>query len=154
MTNADDIQHHSLNNHCWKSKTHQNRNGSTFTYPLHTQTHTNTNTLCFFKFSSNLLKLSKPKTQPWKDIPWSLQQASCVFWHSSTYHDYNNSLVMMMMNSFCGMVDWRKAFSLVSSWDHCQRSSPLQIYDKLWASLQPAQNLSSGLVEWRRVQQW
>ena len=109
MTTADDIQHHSLNNHCWKSKTHQNRNGSTFTYPLHTQTHTNTNTLCFFKFSSNLLKLSKPKTQPWKDIPWSLQQASCVFWHSSTYHDYNNSLVMMMMNSFCGMVDWRKA---------------------------------------------
>ena len=25
---------------------------------------------------------------------------------------------------FCGMVDRRKAFSLISSRDHCQRSSP------------------------------
>ena len=23
---------------------------------------------------------------------------------------------------FCGMVDWQKAFSLISSRDHCQRS--------------------------------
>ena len=27
-------------------------------------------------------------------------------------------LLMMMMNCFCGMVDQRKAFSLISSWDH------------------------------------
>ena len=26
---------------------------------------------------------------------------------------------------FCGMGDQRKAFSLISSRDHCQRSSPL-----------------------------
>ena len=33
-------------------------------------------------------------------------------------------MMMMMMNCFCGMVDQRKAFSLISSQDHCQRSSP------------------------------
>ena len=36
---------------------------------------------------------------------------------------------MMMMNCFCDMVDWRKAFSLISSQDHCQRSSPSRISD-------------------------
>ena len=30
---------------------------------------------------------------------------------------------------FCGMVDRRKAFSLISSQDHCQRSSPSRISD-------------------------
>ena len=34
---------------------------------------------------------------------------------------------MMMMNCFCGIVDQRKAFSLISSRDHCQRSSPSRI---------------------------
>ena len=29
-------------------------------------------------------------------------------------------MMMMMINCFCGMVDWQKAFSLISSWDHCQ----------------------------------
>ena len=37
--------------------------------------------------------------------------------------------MMMMMNCFCGMVDRRKAFSLISSRDHCQRSSPTRISD-------------------------
>ena len=54
---------------------------------------------------------------------------------------------MMMMNCFCGMVDWRKGFSLISSWDHCQRSSPSQISDMLQAGFEPAQNLSSGFAE-------
>ena len=26
---------------------------------------------------------------------------------------------MKIMNCFCGMVDQRKTFSLISSWDHC-----------------------------------
>ena len=56
-------------------------------------------------------------------------------------------MMMMMMSSFCGMVDQRKAFSLISSWDHCQRSSPSQISDMLRARYEPAQKLSSGLVE-------
>ena len=55
---------------------------------------------------------------------------------------------MMVMNCFSGMVDQRKAFSLISSWDHCQRSSPSQISDTPQAGFEPAQNLSSGLVEW------
>ena len=57
-------------------------------------------------------------------------------------------MMMMMMNCFCGMVDRQKAFSLISSRDHCQRSSPLQISDMLRAGFEPVQNLISGLVEW------
>ena len=45
------------------------------------------------------------------------------------------------------MVDWRKAFSLISSQDHCQRSLPSRISDTLQAGFDPAQNLSSGLNE-------
>ena len=56
--------------------------------------------------------------------------------------------VMMMMNCFCGVVDQQKAFHLISSHDHCQRSSPSWISDTLQAGFEPAQNLSSGLVEW------
>ena len=55
---------------------------------------------------------------------------------------------MMMMNCFCGMVDWQKAFSLTFSRDHCQRSSPLWISDKPQAGFEPAHNLISGFVEW------
>ena len=53
----------------------------------------------------------------------------------------------MVINYFCGMVDQRKAFSLISSRDNCQRSSPLQISDTPQAGFEPVQNLSSGLVE-------
>ena len=56
-------------------------------------------------------------------------------------------MMMMMMNCFCGMVDRRKTFSLISSWDHCQRSSPSRISDTPRAGFETAQNLSSGLVE-------
>ena len=55
---------------------------------------------------------------------------------------------MMMMNSFCGTVDPWKTFSLISSWDHCQRSSPSWISDKQRAGFEPVLNLSSGFVEW------
>ena len=55
--------------------------------------------------------------------------------------------MVMMMNCFCGMVDGRKAFSVISSQSHCQRSSPSQISDTPRAGFEPAQNLSSGLVE-------
>ena len=49
-------------------------------------------------------------------------------------------------NCFCDMVDQRKAFSLISSRDHCQRSSPSRISDTPRVGFEPAQNLSSGLV--------
>ena len=57
-------------------------------------------------------------------------------------------MMMMIMNCFCGMVDQRKVISLISSRDHCQRSSPSRISDTSRARFEPAQNLSSGLVEW------
>ena len=56
-------------------------------------------------------------------------------------------MMMMMMNCFCGMVDRPKTLSLVSSRDHCQRSSPSQISDTPQVGFEPAQNLSSGLAE-------
>ena len=48
---------------------------------------------------------------------------------------------------FGGMVDRQKAFSLISSRDHCQISSPSQIADTPQAGFEPVENLSSGLVE-------
>ena len=39
------------------------------------------------------------------------------------------SAKMMMMNCFYDIVDQRKAFSLISSWEHCQRYSPSRISD-------------------------
>ena len=54
--------------------------------------------------------------------------------------------VMMMMNCFCGMVDQRKAYSLIPSWGHCWRSSPSQTPNTLQAGFEHAQNLNSGLV--------
>ena len=45
---------------------------------------------------------------------------------------------------FCGMVDRRKVFSLISSRDHRQRSSPSRISDTPRAGFELAQNLSSG----------
>ena len=57
-------------------------------------------------------------------------------------------MMMIMVNCFCGMVDWRKMFSLISNWDHCQRYSPSRTSDTTWAGFEPAQSLSSGLAEW------
>ena len=57
-------------------------------------------------------------------------------------------IYMMIMNCFCGMADRRKAFTLISSRDHCQRSSPSRISDTPRAGFEPAQSLNSGLVKW------
>ena len=54
-------------------------------------------------------------------------------------------MMMMMMNCFCSMVDLRKAFSLISSRDQCQRSSPSRISDTPLTGFEPPQNVSSGL---------
>ena len=55
-------------------------------------------------------------------------------------------MMVMMMNCFCSMVDQQKTFSLLSSRDHCQRSSSSQISNTPRAGFDPAQNLSSDLV--------
>ena len=67
---------------------------------------------------------------------------------SNTPYGKNDQYLMMKMTCFCSMVDWQKAFSLISSWDHCQRSSPSWISDTLRAGFELAQNLSLGFLEW------
>ena len=52
---------------------------------------------------------------------------------------------MMMINCFCGMVDQRRRSALFLAGNI--RSSPLQISDLPRTRFQPAQNVSSGLVE-------
>ena len=44
------------------------------------------------------------------------------------------------------MVDQGKELSLISSQDHCQRFSPLQISDMQQARYEPAQKLSSDIA--------
>ena len=58
-------------------------------------------------------------------------------------------MMMKTINCFCGMVDQRKAFSLISRKDHCQRFSSLQISDIHQAEFVSVRNLNSGLVEWK-----
>ena len=77
-----------------------------------------------------------------------------LFWNES-WHPQNFEQVIVafeqeheLMNCFCRMVDRRKASSLISSRDHCQRSSPSRISDMPWAGFEPVQNLSSGFDEW------
>ena len=45
---------------------------------------------------------------------------------------------------FCGMVDRRKTFSLISNREHCQRSYPSLLSDMSRAGFEPEQNLRSG----------
>ena len=56
-------------------------------------------------------------------------------------------MMMTMMNCFYGMVHERKAFSLISRRDHCQRSSPSRISDTRRVGFEPLQNVSSDFVE-------
>ena len=85
-------------------------------------------------------------------LSWSILSVSSVY--SISYRKYlspDDDDDDDMMNCFCGMVDRQKAFRLISSRDHCQRSSPSQISDTPRAGFEPAQSPSSGLVEWSCV---
>ena len=44
-------------------------------------------------------------------------------------------IMMIMMNCLCSINDQQKAFNLISSRDHCQRSSPSWIFDTPRAEL-------------------
>ena len=57
-------------------------------------------------------------------------------------------IMSVMMIYFCGLVDRQKTFSLISSRLHCPRSSLSRISNTPRAGFEPAQNLSSGFVEW------
>ena len=61
--------------------------------------------------------------------------------------DDDMMMMMMMKNCFCGIVNRRKTFSLISSRDHCQRSSPSRISDTPQSGFEPVQNLGSGFDE-------
>ena len=63
----------------------------------------------------------------------------------------NSTKSFWELNCFCGMVDRRNGFSVISSRDHCQRSSPSRISYTPRALFESAQSLSSGLVEWSRT---
>ena len=54
----------------------------------------------------------------------------------------------MMINCFCGMVGRTKSVSLISSRNHCQRSTPLRISNMPRARFESAQNLIPNFVEW------
>ena len=56
-------------------------------------------------------------------------------------------MMMMMMNSFCGMVDRRKALSPISSRHHYHGPSRSQISDTPRAIFESAENLSSDFDE-------
>ena len=56
-------------------------------------------------------------------------------------------MMMIMINCFCGMIDRRKVLGLISSRDHCQRSSPSQMSDTPQAGFEPAQISKSGFAE-------
>ena len=58
------------------------------------------------------------------------------------------NMMKMMMSCFCGVIDRRKVYSLISSRDHCQRSSQSRISDTPRAGFEPAQSPSSGIDEW------
>ena len=45
------------------------------------------------------------------------------------------------------MVDQQKALNLLFNFDHCQRFSPSQIFDRLQVEFDPAQDLSLVFVE-------
>ena len=68
------------------------------------------------------------------------QQWSCNTKDNDDNDDNNDEL-------FCGMVDRRKTFSLISSLDYCQRCSPSPISDTPQVGFEPVQDLSSGFVE-------
>lgn len=53
----------------------------------------------------------------------------------------DNEFFLMIMNSFCGMVDWQKAVILISCWDCFLRSNTPQ------PGFKPAQDLNSELEE-------
>ena len=82
--------------------------------------------------SYNSNKYSKANNKYSKSYDQKQESKHIIYLHVNHLYTYTMSKFlptngfkwMMVMNCFCGMVDPRKAFSLISSRDHCQRSSP------------------------------
>ena len=95
------------------------------------------------------LEYGKPKKNFPAIFKWRLHDWTHKLYFNSWYFSFHQKwMTKMMMNCFCGMVDRLKTFSLISSWDHFQRSSPSQISDTPRAEFEPVQNLTPGFVEW------
>ena len=80
--------------------------------------------------------------------PIRQQSLKSPSWIGLSHGFISNFLFFLFPWIICGMADRRKAFSLISSRDHCQRSSPSRISDTPRAGFERAQSLSSALVEW------
>ena len=104
---------------------------------------TKNNDLILFHFNMKKLNMLNMKKLNFLQI-----KMMKISFEVNRHHCLVLMMMMMMMNCFCGMIDRRKAISLISSRDHCQRSSPSRISNTPRAGFEPAQNLSSGLVEW------
>ena len=106
--------------------------------------------MCFI-YTSNLIKL---KTNIVRKASFCVFRLSKNFSETLSRRVFSRKnhntmmMMMMMMHCFCGMVDRRKVFRLISSRDHCQRSSPLRISNTPRAGFEPSQSLNSGSVEW------
>ena len=74
--------------------------------------------------------ISVHKTDPFDQDTLELSRTTLIGTHQIwVFLMMMMMMMMMMMNCFCGMVDRRKVFSLISSRDHCQRSSLSRISD-------------------------
>ena len=102
--------------------------------------HKNKKSESIFFVCCNSSSLSKNKL--------SLKQKHGKLWVEFALSYHKRQWNDVMMNCFCGTVDRRKEFSLISIRYHYQRSSPSRISDKPRVGFEPAQNLSSGLIEW------
>ena len=87
-----------------------------------------------------------------------------VWVHIKIMHEYTENFIfwiLRILELFTGKVWWwwwwwivfvvwltDERRSLISSRDHCQRSSPSRISNPPRAGFDPAQNLSWGLLEW------
>ena len=111
------------------------------------------------RYGTETVRCMVPKI--WSKVPGTILSLECSSLESLN-QKYTNSnqnaipafvqhicpmMMMMMMNCFCGKVNRRNTFRLISSRDHCQRSSPWRIVDTLRAECEPVHNLNSGLVE-------
>ena len=63
------------------------------------------------------------------------------------HHETTDDELMIDGELFLWYVNRREAFSLISSRDHCSRSSPSRIPDTPGAGFEPEHNLSSVLVK-------
>ena len=109
---------------------------------ISTETTVKTNKPCIFTISFELLTLFQKLVQ--KAV--KKRTTNIKVYHIIPLNDRLLDIQRKIDNYlfFCGMVDQRKVFSLISSRDHCQRSSPSRTSDTPRAGFKPAQNLASG----------